>query len=70
MMTVIEFYNMESTAIHIEMNVSGFEIWSNCLPDFHFWMHLFNFAPSSIADSLAVKLWRHEHEIQISVIAV
>ena len=66
MVTVIKFHNMKTAAIDIEMDIPLFKIRSDCLPDLHIRVHLFDLAPCGIADSLAVYIGRNKEYLKVS----
>ena len=60
---------MKAAAVDIEMDIPLFKIRSDRLPHLHLWMQLFNLAPCSIADTLAVNIGRNKENFKISPIA-
>lgn len=59
-MTIIELYDMKTTAVHVKVDVSFFKIRSNRLPDSYLRMQPLDLTPGSITNSLAVHLWRYK----------
>ena len=52
MMAVTEFHNMESTAVHIEMDIPFLEIRCGCFLNHYFGVQFFHCTPGSIYVSL------------------
>ena len=64
---VPELDNMETAAVHVEVNVAFFEIRGYGLPNLDLRMHRFNGFPRSLADALAVDLRQHEQQFQLTL---
>lgn len=67
MVAVVKLHNMETAAVHIEVNVPLLKIRRDGLPDLHLRMQLFHLAPCRIPDSLAMNIRRNEENLQIAV---
>ena len=65
MMGIVEFYDMETASVDIEMDVSGFKVRGDRLPDFNIWVEFLNFAPCRITYALAVTLGKSKKDIAI-----
>ncbi len=52
MMIVEELHDMESAAVHIEVDIPFLKIRRNSFPDSYFRVQLFHCAPRGIADVL------------------
>jgi len=63
------FDDRKTAAVDIEMDVSLFEIGSDCLPDLHFRMPFFDFTPGLISDPVAMRMRRDKKKIEISSIS-
>ncbi len=70
MMAVIELHDVESTAVHIEVDVSLFKIRRDSFPDGNLGMKLFYCAPCRITDTLAVHFGRNEQQVEVPALAV
>ena len=70
MVTIVEFHDMESATIHVEVDVPLLKIWRDGFPDSHLRVHLFDSPPCGVADTLAVNFWRYEQEIKITTFSI
>ena len=67
---VIRLRDMETAAVHIEMNILPFKIRRNSFPHRHLRMQLFNSAPGGITDTSAVNEGRNKEDLQIPAISI
>ena len=67
---VIRLRDMETAAVHIEMNILPFKIRRNSFPHRHLRMQLFNSAPGGITDTSAVNAGRNKEDLQIPAISI
>ena len=70
MMLVEKFHDVESTTIHIKVNVSFLKIWSDSFPYLDLGIHLLNFAPCGVAYAFAMCIWQNEQNFKFSTFAV
>ena len=66
MMAIKELHDMETTTVHIEMDVPLFKVWRDGLPDSNLWMQLFHRTPSGIPYTLTVYIGRNKEYLKIS----
>jgi len=64
-MAVKEFYDVETTSIHIEMDVPLLKVWCNRLPDSHLRMEFLYLTPGSIPYSFAMCLRGNKKQFKI-----
>ena len=63
---IIEFNDMKSALVDIEMDISGLKIWCKCFPDFDLRMQPFYLAPGSVSYSFTVSFWQCEKKVQFA----
>ena len=66
MMAVIEFDNVETASINVEVNIPFLKVGRDSFPYRHFRMQLFHRAPGGIADAPAVRFGRDKQKIEIA----
>lgn len=67
-MAVIKLHYMESTSVHVKMNISLLKIWSNRFPYLYLGMQFLNLAPGGVPDSLAVTFGRNKKNVKIPLV--
>ena len=70
MVRIVKFHDMETTLVHIEVNVVLLEVWGARFPDLRLQVFCFDYPPHGLSDPTAVTVRIDVEQIQFIVLGV